>query len=266
MEENHMDKNPDQDSDTPTTQTPEKASSEWMAQAAKRWPDLIREPTAEEIEADAKSQVERAAERLQYEKDTAVFRFVGMVGRRYRECRLRNFEVKSADMAKVVTDFRAFATRMDENVRAGNGVVMFGPSGTGKDHLLIALGFIAAQRHGYRVTWKNGLELYSDIRDCFGDDARRTERQVIMEFARPKILILSDPLPPFGKLTEFQAGMLLRLLDERYRERRPTWVSMNVKNADEAAARMGAAIVDRLKHDALKCFCNWPSYRTSKGG
>lgn len=259
-----MDTNQDRDNSTQTTQTPEKASSEWMAQAAKRWPELMRKPTPEEVADEQQRLVKAHAEKKSRERGAIIYHFEQQVGPRYSECRIRNFEIRSDAMQKVVDDLKAFAIRMNAEVQAGNGVVMFGPSGTGKDHLLIALGFVAAKRHGYRVTWKNGLELYSDIRDSFGDQARRTERQVIMEFARPKILILSDPLPPLGKLTDFQAGMMLRLLDERYRERRPTWVSMNVKNADEASARMGSAIVDRLKHDALTCFCNWPSYRASK--
>lgn len=65
-------------------------------------------------------------------------------------------------------------------------------------------------------------------------DSRETEEELIGEFCWPTILYLSDPLPPFGELTPFQASALFSVIDRRYRDRKPVWISLNVADATEA--------------------------------
>jgi hypothetical protein len=55
--------------------------------------------------------------------------------------------------------------------------------------------------------------------------------------------------------------MLFRAIDARYRDYRPTWVTINVGGGDEAEDRMGMQLVDRLRDRAVSIHCNWPSHR-----
>jgi hypothetical protein len=56
-------------------------------------------------------------------------------------------------------------------------------------------------------------------------------------------------------------GDLYRVLDRRYREVKPTWVTINAEDADDAKAKLGAPIFDRLKDNAELVPCFWPSFR-----
>lgn len=290
MEENQVDTNQDQDNSTQTTQTPVKASSEFMETVRERCPDLYREVTAEETPEEVQAREEKFAryqkqqeeeqERRDWEAATEKARFdasqkalsiknnlhyfARAIGKRYVGCTFDNFKTPTQEMVDVKKAVVRYGKNIEARLEAGHGVVLFGPSGTGKDHLLIALGFVAAKLGRY-VKWKNVPQFLEDLDSNRGFDCAVIRERLILSAAEPDILILADLVPPMGSLNQQHSTVLLRIIDERYRERLPTWVSMNVKNAEEAAARMGAAIVDRLKHDALTCFCNWPSYRANKG-
>ena len=142
---------------------------------------------------------------------------------------------------------------------AGDGVVLFGPMGTGKDHLLVALARVAILNHGYSVRWISGMQLYADFRQAIRDNA--SEQIIVQRATNPDILILSDPQLPRGELSDYQASMLFWIVDARYSMRRPTWVSLNVADGTEAERRIGAATVDRLRDGAVTVACDWPSYR-----
>ena len=152
-----------------------------------------------------------------------------------------------------------YGTNIIQNVTAGRGVVLFGPPGTGKDHLMAGLMVAAIREGGFAVNWQNGMDLFGRVRDAMDTDTR--ERDIIRDFTAPDVLVISDPVPPWGDLTQFQAAFLFRVIDARYRQKVPTWVTANFTNGDEAGGRLGTQVLDRLKDGALSIYCNWESYR-----
>lgn len=138
-------------------------------------------------------------------------------------------------------------------------VLLYGPVGTGKDHLLAAMMRFACNSLNMRVVWRDGSDLFGEFRDNMRGGIE--ESKLLERFTGADVLAISDPVPPFGGLTEYQAGMFFRIIDRRYRDMRPTWITINVKDRAEAVQRMGASIVDRLGHNALGLCCNWESYR-----
>lgn len=223
---------------------------------------LLRAPpkalTAEEIALRDAEIAERERRRQQQLLTERWTEFIGIRGARYKTATLSNFtatEQKQIDAIAALTEYRdTMATRLAE----GEGVVLFGPKGTGKDHLLVALAR-AAIIAGFRVTWQNGMDLFGEMRDRI--DSQDSERAFVNRFIYPDVLYLSDPVPPIGSLTDFQAAMMFRILDGRYSRRKPTWCSVNVSKGSELDARMGSQNVDRLRHGALSIHCDWPSYR-----
>lgn len=185
-------------------------------------------------------------------------------GARYDRCTLMNYECSTKEQTNVVNALKEHVKDV-ESVSHRN-VVLFGPKGTGKDHLLSGMAAGAFYFHGLTTMWRQGIDLHEKLRrDAFDEyridimsTAANTERGT-------PILWISDPLPPSGGLTEFQQSQLFALIDRRYSDMKPTWISMNVSGGSEAEMRMGAQVVDRLKHDALVLHCNWESYRKPAG-
>jgi DNA replication protein DnaC len=181
------------------------------------------------------------------------------VGIRYRRCTLDSFVASTAEQKKVFTAVRDYRDTMPDRLKAGQGLVLFGPSGTGKDHLMVSLLRDLVVTHWETAKWLNGVGLYSMFRDSM--DTGMPEAAIVSKLAAPTVLVLSDPQPPIGSLTPFQAQCLFQVVDERYRRGKATWVTMNAASGADAEAKIGVATVDRFRDGALTLFCNWPSYR-----
>ena len=182
------------------------------------------------------------------------------IGTRYGDCRLANFEVQTDSQELVVGSLRQFCGDLDKNIKAGRGVVLFGPPGVGKDHLLIGMAHKVVMI-GRTVKWMNGMDLFAERRDSIRRDL--SEKDLLREYESPDVLVISDPVPPWGELKEGQAEFLFRLIDWRYRRLKPIFVSANFSDGDDAKSRIGSQVLDRLKDGSLCLHCNWSSYRES---
>jgi len=186
-------------------------------------------------------------------------RWHAFLGDTKRDPSLNTFVASCDRQRAVLGALHEYGADIDGRRRNGEGLLFYGPPGTGKDHLLVATGMMVTLYHGAAVRWMNGLDLWGLFRDAIhnGDD----EDSVLYPLESADVLYISDPLPPSGAITEYQAAQFARFLDSRYRACRPTWVTMNVANKAEAEARLGVPIVDRLRDGAMCIACNWPSYR-----
>lgn len=198
---------------------------------------------------------------LQREHENLWGRLLRDIGQRYAGVRLGNFQVETDTQKRALAQLHAFCDSIEERTEAGQGLVLTGPKGTGKDHLAVACLRAAVLCSGINAAWVDGQMLYQEFRD--GIDSETRERDALRAYTSPKILLISDPVPPSESLTPFQQSVLWRIVDRRYRDLRPTWVTMNVSSGEEAEKRIGAQIVDRLRDGALSIVCNWPSHRKS---
>lgn len=189
--------------------------------------------------------------------------FMQARGIRYRDCRLHNFDVGADEFTEgrqtAVRQLLEFCTSIAERVGRGQNLLIYGPKGTGKDHLLAACSRAAIAAF-QNVVWVNGAELLQRFAEaattkgeCLAD--------IMAELSAPDVLYISDPLPPVGALNQSQATTLFKLLDWRYRQRKAVWASVNVKGAAELEERMTGQNADRLRDGAMAIKCNWPSYR-----
>jgi DNA replication protein DnaC len=216
---------------------------------------VSQEVLAERERLDREQEAQRAAALIARRCDELGRR----VGKRYAGCTLDGYETRHDSQRDVLNLVRDYAEHVDERIASGSGLFLIGPPGTGKDHLAIAVLFAAAAK-GVNVHWTDGMELFAGARDNI--DANRTEAAWLHTFTNPTILAISDPVPPLGSVKEgFQLATLFSIIDRRYRDMKPTLMTLNVNDRDEAEKRMAPNIVDRLAHGALVLRCDWPSYR-----
>lgn len=214
--------------------------------------EFVPEPEDKRLAREQRQRA-RAEHKLHMELSKRYGSLVAAAGDRYRECTLDNYRCKEQRQRKIVEAIREYIT---QDVR--ESIVLYGPVGTGKDHLAFSV-CREAIHSGRTVGWINGQTWFGMVRDAM--DTSKSEESLIAEFRRPELLCLSDPLPPVGPLTPHQCTMLYRLVDARYSLGLPTVCTINVKDDNEADERMGAATWDRLCHGSWKMFCSWDTYR-----
>jgi DNA replication protein DnaC len=207
------------------------------------------------------AQEAEAAAARKRDRDECWRRLLRERGERYRDCKLSNFECSQPGQAEVRGQLTEFCRSISANVNTGRGLLLFGPKGTGKDHLLMACAR-AAIASFHSLLWVNGMEIFGEFRDAM--DAKTPERDVRKKFAAPDVLWISDPTPPTEALTPAQATWLFRILDDRYSHRKATWVTVNVTGQSELEKRLGGQNADRLIDGSLTLGCNWKSYRRSR--
>lgn len=189
------------------------------------------------------------------------------VGRRYSGCRLDNYDTsgKDSDAKQNAKDIvLGYVTDFPKHFESGSSLVLVGAKGTGKDHLMVAAIREIAKRMNApsKVIFRDGLRLYSEFRAAFSSTT--TEDEIVDKYIRPHLLAISDPVPPDGMLSEHEKRMALRIIDGRYREKKPMVVTINAGNREEITERLGSQATDRLLDDAIIVRCNWVSYRSSK--
>jgi DNA replication protein DnaC len=187
------------------------------------------------------------------------------VGRRYARCSFDNFATGPKESVKKTEALAAcveYASNFRQHFDAGRSLILVGPKGTGKDHLMTATIRRIATNFGRpgKVMFRDGLKLFGEFRAAFG--TAQTEQSIVDKYIAPALLAISDPLPPRGTLSEHEQRMALRIIDGRYRESRPLALTINAVNRQEISDRLGVQACDRIFDCAIVVRCVWESYRT----
>ena len=182
------------------------------------------------------------------------------LGKRYapERVRLADFEIYHAAQEPAFRSLLDYESRLEDRVREGCGLVMYGAVGTGKDRLIAYLLYSAAMC-GLRCCYAQGQDLFGAFRDRM--DAGQKEEELIDRLHKPAVLAVSDPAPPAGELSAWRLELLYRIVDRRYRDLRPTWVTINAESPEDAEGRLGSQVWDRIQEGAAVIPCLWPSYR-----
>jgi len=220
---------------------------------------LLREPSEAEQAARAQ-ELDEIERRREATKRQGLFAdFIGD-RRQYEDCHFGGWIAKTSAQKAVIGALGDYCDQLPAHYRAGEGCLFYGPPGTGKDYLATIVAREACLTHGLKCKFINGMDLFVRLRDSM-DNERTSEVGIVNELVRCSFLVVSDPLPPTGDLTPYQASMLYRLVDDRNSRGLPTIVTLNVSSGEEAIRRMGGATWDRIRHNAWAFACNWPSFR-----
>jgi DNA replication protein DnaC len=228
---------------------------------AEAWAKL-QPSSPEEIERRRKAREEREADMLRREMSGHLDRLRKDCGERldpFNRATLKRFEQYDDTMPATLDLLTEFVRNIERHVVDGDGLFFIGPPGTGKDHLAVAVAREAVISLNVSARWLDASTFRSRLRDAIKSSGE--EKQLLKPYISAGVLILSDPVAPGSTLTDYQADALFRLIDGRYRECRPTYVTSNFASEAEAVELLGSQIVDRLSHGGLRLRCQWESYR-----
>lgn len=151
------------------------------------------------------------------------FAQVAAIPRRFAQANLRAFT--SLDEKQEFAFKRV--CRWANGVRAGKSpwLVLSGSWGTGKSHMACAALNSLRDAKGLDVRFVACIDLTRAVQDTYQKNATTSEAQIIADLARLDVLCLddvaADPSP-------FEAKLIARILDARYRNDRPTLIVTNL--------------------------------------
>ncbi len=176
---------------------------------------------------------------------------------------LEDFDVTNSSIPRATFDYLASL----EWVRAAENVCMIGPAGTGKSHVLVALG-IAAVEAGHRVRYFTAADLVETLYRALADNS---VGRVIDTLLRNDV-VLVDELG-FAPLDDTAAQLLFRFVAAAY-ERRALGIASHWPF--ESWGRFlpehttAVSLLDRLLHHCHTVVTDGESYRMkqarAKGG
>ncbi len=182
--------------------------------------------------------------------------YAGLVGR-YSAASFESFESSTDAQRSVLTACREYAATADH--RTPHGLMLLGPVGTGKTHLLAAM---ARHMRLERAVWTRVTTpraIVRDLRSTWARGAERTEAAVLGELVEQvDVLMLDEAGVGFGSDSELL--QLFEVIDGRYARGRPTVVASNLA-VPELKVALGDRIFDRVREGAKALVMSWPSYR-----
>ena len=125
------------------------------------------------------------------------------------------------------------------------GMVLMGPPGTGKTHLLSGFVYQCTITHGISCVFQGFTELLSELRQGYSDG--KSDMEIIEPHLLADVLIIDDMGK--GRNTPWELGILDTLITERYNRDRIVMVTTNYTEAEENTLRERVLSKDRSEEE-----------------
>lgn len=188
---------------------------------------------------------------------TRVLDLIRDVGEGLLHCTFDNYIATEKLEIEAKNSVQSYADEIDLAFNESRQLFLYGSCGTGKDHLTMACAKAALSK-GYSVRCVSGPSFRSKLRDSIGGEG---EASYLRPYIECDFLWLSDPVVDGKPMTAYQSDVFYLLVDQRWRSKKPMWVTINCAKAAEAEKDLGAAVFDRMRHKAVTHYFNWTTMR-----
>jgi DNA replication protein DnaC len=179
------------------------------------------------------------------------------LGKRFADSTFDNFQMrigaeKAFDLCKkYVSEFHEWGP---------DSLLIWGDWGNGKSHLGAAIDNALTDKN-LIVVFQSVPELLQKIRDTFSNGNGETEREIMRALFSCDLLILDD----IGaeKVTDWVSDALFRIIDGRYRKKKPILYTTNLKPT-LLLEKLGGRIYDRITETSLPVENKANSFRKEK--
>jgi DNA replication protein DnaC len=171
------------------------------------------------------------------------------VPERYRHCDFANYEAdneiegpsraeldswnRSLAQAKLVVERFAQEFSPVREMQSEHGLLLMGPCGVGKTHLVVAALKEIVLR-GHTGLFYDYRELLKEIQDSYNAESQSTEMGVLEPVLKTEVLVLDDL--GASKPSPWALETVGHILNSRYNEKRVTLLTTNYLDTDSAAA------------------------------
>lgn len=196
---------------------------------------------AEKREASLRLDAVRArAEIVRYQMEQLAGQ--AAIPKRFADRTLDSFRALSPDQREALSICRAYVGSEWEKVAAsGRCMCIVGRPGTGKTHL--AVGMIRKiLNRGLPAVYTTVSDVFHRIKESY-TTAGLTEREAIMAFARPALLVIDEVGRQYG--TQAERAMFFEVINARYSDVKPTVIVSNL-DAPNLKAYLGDSVLSRL--------------------
>ncbi len=177
---------------------------------------------------------------------------------RYQNCSLENFEPREG-VKEAKEKVKKYIDNLEENLRIGHSLFLFGDVGTGKSHLAFSVYNEAKKRH-FSAIFNTVSNLMNRLDKAFVNKEAEFDLLELLKIA--DLLVLDD----LGVEVESKRSKerLYEIIVGRYNSRKATIITTNLRNQNEMIQWLGARVFDRLLEISTFIEFSGQSYRWVK--